>query len=452
MVDGKTKTFSITTLGCRVNQYESQQVAELLRTRGWRETSPEQAVLCIVNSCSVTNEAAAQSRQMARRLTRLGGFTRRVLVMGCWATSHPREAAELPGVDTVLGHGDNVAEKVDHLLNAWSNDAAPAYCARGKATGTTTLPLLNSMQTTHQRAYLKIQDGCDAHCTYCIIPKLRPRLWSKPIPDVIAEARQLVAAGHQEIVLTGIFLGAYGQSTALHRRQSTDRKPLIDLIAALCKREIGLRRLRLSSLEPADLTEDLLGELSAHPQVMPHFHLPLQSGCDVLLHRMNRQYRRQDFLKMVQCVRAVFDRPAITTDIIVGFPGEGEAEFAETLALMDEVRFLHIHAFPFSARPGTAAARWLDEAVPPPVVAQRREILSQRVQAHGMDFQRRFIGQEVEILVEHTGPDKRVHGRCERYFDVTVETTQEAVHPGRLIRLKIDRVTSKGAVGTQVEI
>jgi tRNA A37 methylthiotransferase MiaB len=461
------RTFSIQTLGCKVNQYESDQIATLLRSRGLRQVS-DGGDLRIVNTCSVTAQAASKSRQTVRRAARtttathriplpvLSSSTRgvcdrsvvipttqvvdpssrpqhrpRVIVTGCWATSDRAEALGLPGVDAVLGHHDDVAGELDRYLAAWgaavatnavcdaadsqttgSSDAAtlsspaesmrdvgrilkggtPAGDSRGRnngvssadnkshrpaavngnlinfssspssgasvKSGTISLPLLSAHQTGHQRAFLKVQDGCDAHCTYCIIPQLRPRLWSKPIDDAVREAQALVDAGHLEIVLTGIFLGAYGHGTALRRRQhQRGDSALGELIDALCRRVRGLRRLRLSSLEPGDLTADLLTVLKSHPHVVPHFHLPLQSGSERLLRRMNRQYTRDDFVRMIDAVNAAFDRPALTTDIIVGFPGESDAEFSRTLDLVDRARFIHIHAFSYSPRPRTAAAR-----------------------------------------------------------------------------------------------
>src|SRR5581483_9345929 len=257
-------------------------------------------------------------------------------------------------------------------LMANHSHAAPGFVKRKvsrNVIGARSLPLLNERQSHHQRAYLKIQDGCDAHCTYCIIPQLRPSLWSKPVDECLNEARALVDAGHKEIVLTGIFLGAYGQPTALRRRQSIETaKPLGDLVEALCTQVRGLHRLRFSSLEPGDLTDDLIERLRSRPQIVPHFHLPLQSGSDVILHRMNRQYTRDDFLRMIERVHEKFDRPAITTDIIVGFPGETHEEFSRTLQVVDQARFIHTHAFSFSPRPGTAAARWSDDFVHGPVV------------------------------------------------------------------------------------
>jgi MiaB/RimO family radical SAM methylthiotransferase len=313
--------------------------------------------------------------------------------------------------------------------------------------GTTSLPVLSTHQTGLQRAVLKVQDGCDAHCTYCIIPQLRPRLWSKPIDQAVEEAKALVAAGHCEIVLTGIFLGAYGQATALRRRQGASDTSLAHLVEALCTRVTGLRRLRLSSIEPGDLTADLLAVLSSHHQVMPHFHLPLQSGSDLILRRMNRQYSRDDFLRMVERVRKAFDRPALTTDVVVGFPGEDDAEFEQTVDLVKAAGFIHVHAFPYSPRPGTAAARWTDQFVHGPVVGERLHRLQEISLDQSLLFRRQFLDQEVEIVVERERPGDSTevqgrHGRCERYFDVWLDESAP-LRTGQVARVRITNVTSQ---------
>ena len=553
------KTFCVQTLGCKVNQYESDQVASLLRRRGLTESEPAEADLRVVNTCSVTVQAASKSRQAVRRLVRLpllgsptatsgrgacaggtspadtinciaepsirrGGLAqpparRRVVVMGCWATSDPGAAAAMAGVDAVLSHHGDVAGELDRLLNEWlqagDHDAEgqPTNLSAGSAAsdtptepiespspepflsdgwmneagtpagtrtrsskassiekvnanpggntrvaaaptrpGTTSLPLLDGRQGDRQRAFLKVQDGCDAHCTYCIIPRLRPTLWSKPIGDAVEEARRLVAAGHVEVVLTGIFLSAYQQPTALRRRQSPGVPPLAELVAALCTRVPGLRRVRLSSLEPGDLTDDVLRVFREHQQVLPHFHLPLQSGSDKLLRRMNRQYTRDDFLRMIERAQSAFDRPALTTDVIVGFPGETDEEFRRTLEVVDYARFIHVHGFSFSPRPGTAAARWTDDFVHGPVVNERIDELRRRADSHSFAYRRQFVGQTVEVLVERDEPARpgdshpTRHGRCERYFDVHFD------HPtttaGDFLRLRVDRVTPRRTYGT----
>ena len=316
--------------------------------------------------------------------------------------------------------------------------------------GANSLPMLGGHQSGRQRAFLKIQDGCDAHCTYCIIPRLRPVLFSKPPAEAVDEARRLVDAGHVEIVLTGIFLGAYGQPTALRRRQPGGPAPLAELVESLCTQVPGLERLRLSSLEPGDLTDELLTALTSHRQVVPHFHLPLQSGCDPILRRMNRQYRRDDFLGMVDRVNTAFDRPALTTDIIVGFPGEGEAEFRQTVEVAQRSGFIHIHAFPYSPRPGTAAARWTGDFVRGPVVNERIRLLKQLAEEQSQRFRSQFVGQMVEVIAERgqeiVDGRRLMHGRCERYFPVHFEP--DAARPGDLLGVRIDRVTATHTFGT----
>lgn len=523
------KTFCLQTLGCKVNQYETEQVAALLRSRGLIETTPDQAELRIINSCSVTVQAASQSRQATRRMTRLPVISDaspapksslghpseqshdsqsarpRVLVMGCWATSDRPSAASLPGVDAVLTHQDDLSAELDRLLAAWglsrhlecANEDLPhaftfnrppeatnefgwmikAGSGAGESTsgnkaksallvnensqlryasnprGANSLPLLGESQSARRRAFLKIQDGCDAHCTYCIIPKLRPTLFSKPPGEVVEEAQRLVEAGHVEIVLTGIFLGAYGQPTALRHRQAGGRSPLAYLVERICTEVRGLKRLRISSIEPGDLSDDLLATLISHEQIAPHFHIPLQSGCDRLLRRMNRQYRRDDFLRMVERVNSAFNRPALTTDIIVGFPGEGDAEFDQTVEVALRAGFIHIHAFPYSPRPGTAAARWQTDFIRGPVVNDRERVLQQLAQEQCLRFRTHLIGQIAEVIVERgeqiIDGNAMVHGRSERYFPVHLNAAD--VTPGELVRVRIDRATDPHTFGSRVQ-
>jgi threonylcarbamoyladenosine tRNA methylthiotransferase MtaB len=525
------KTFNVQTLGCKVNFYESQQLAELLRQRGLTETDAARADLRIVNSCSVTMQAASQSRQAVRRMVHLPVISSthpssaaqfpsqpgaavplsaekprpipgqpsdptpcmRTIVTGCWATSDSHEAASIPGVDAVITHHQDVAAEIDRLLSAWKSQesqtdravkpfaekksvagenacgwsnnseaslASPASNSKATqphsvnenaAIGTRRLPLLGEHQTGRQRAVMKIQDGCDASCTYCIIPRLRPALWSKSVEDAVAEASALVAAGHTEIVLTGIFLGAYGHPTALRRRQPTgSAPPLATLIQALCTRVPGLGRLRLSSLEPGDMTDDLISVLRSHRQIIPHFHLPLQSGSDTMLRRMNRQYRSDDFRRMIDRVRNTFDRPALTTDVIVGFPGEGETEFAQTLETVRHAGFIHVHGFPYSPRPGTAAARWQDQYISGKIANQRIAILNDLAREQSLEFRRQFIGSTVEVIVEgNRGTEStRCHGRCERYFPV--EFDSDTARPGDAVRLVIHSTNEARTLGRPV--
>jgi MiaB/RimO family radical SAM methylthiotransferase len=483
-------------------------------------TDPAATIRAVANSSlSDTSSIPSDASDSAPRA--------KVIVTGCWATSHPTEAAALRGVDAVLGHHQDVDRELSRLLTQWQANAGTSRLPTSpgrppaetkthagaaspepigndkwmikqagtraelitpanephlinevnaklethenpceevnevgakKSVGMTSLPQLADRQIGHQRAFLKVQDGCDAHCTYCIIPQLRPALWSKPIAEAVDEARRLVDAGHVELVLTGIFLGAYGQPTALRRRQTGHTgHALAELVGALCTQVPGLGRLRLSSLEPGDLTEELIRVLRDHRQVVPHFHLPLQSGSDALLRRMNRQYGRADFLEMTARVEAAFDRPSITPDIIVGFPGETDGEFERTLEVVEQVRFIHIHAFSYSPRPKTAAARWTKDYVRGPIVNQRIDRLRELSSVHSLEFRRRFVGEVVEVLVEQPSSDEMEmealagfqHGRCERYFAVHFESTR--LPPGTLARVRVDRVTPTRTFGTLLE-
>jgi threonylcarbamoyladenosine tRNA methylthiotransferase MtaB len=497
--------YRLVTLGCKVNHYESLQVEQVLRNWGYTRSENSTADVVIINTCSITSAAAAKSRNILRRTvtgTTASGGAPKVVVMGCWATSHPETARRIAGETAVLTHQDDIVPCLRALLNPESLSSA-ADSAAG-------LPLLSCRQPDNQRAIVKVQDGCDAHCTYCIIPKIRPVLWSKPVPDVLAECRQLLAAGHREIVLTGIFLGAYGQSTAIHRNQvlnltpatPTDRSSakapaaptvpftLSGLLRTLCTQLPALPRIRISSLEPADITPALISVLRSYPQIMPHFHIPLQSGSNAILHRMNRQYTREDYLNIVAQLKGTFDRPALTTDIIVGFPGETEEYFEETLDIARRVGFLHIHAFPFSPREGTAAARWKKQFVQPKIVTERMHRLEQISSESSLAYRTPFVGETVGIVVEKPGvippeqapkvldpaavsedeatlvpaaapvaaqpaapvvadPSNIRHGRSERYFPVHFEIPEGSKDDltGQLMKVRITRVSPERTHG-----
>ncbi len=384
----------------------------------------------------------------------------RTIVTGCFATSDAAEVRRIPGVDAVLTHQDDVAGELHALLDEWMGDrgAMPTECSRGigagcSETGMRGLPALEAHDSTHQRAFLKIQDGCDAHCTYCIIPRLRGGVWSKPIERAVDEARRLVGAGHVEIILTGIFLGAYGQTTARRdRRGPAAHHPLSGLVESLCREVPGLARLRLSSLEPGDLDDELLSTLASQEQVVPHFHLPLQSGSDRILARMNRQYRRGHYVEMIERVRRTWDRPAITTDVIVGFPGETDADFAATMEVVDAAKIIHVHAFGFSPREKTPAARWARDVPSPRIVAERIAALTDRAAVLSAEFRRGFVGETVGVIVERSAPrsagEPWQHGRSERYFDV--KFAAGGVLPGQILRVRVDQIVARDTYGTVV--
>jgi threonylcarbamoyladenosine tRNA methylthiotransferase MtaB len=301
-----------------------------------------------------------------------------------------------------------------------------------------------------QRAFVKVQDGCDAFCTYCVVPFTRSRVWSRRDADVLDECRRLVAAGHREIVLCGVFLGAFGRATARRRRWPVDvPAPLAGLVAAVADIP-GLWRFRLSSLEPGDLSDELLEVCRSSPKFAPHFHLPLQSGSSRVLRGMNRQYDADDYAVAVDRARAAIDRVALTTDVIVGFPGESDDDFAATLAMARRAGFAKIHAFPFSAMGPAAAWQWRHEAPPPEVVRRRMSDLSEVEAATARQYRRLFVGDIMEALVERSRSAGRGQAvaMTDRYFRVSFDAPPgRGVLPGDLVRLKVTDATSERVEG-----
>jgi len=459
------KFYALATIGCKVNQYESQQIRALLNRLGWQPVPQDQgyaADLCIVNTCAVTGPASRKSRRAIRKLA--GTYPQaRIIVVGCYAAVDRSLLAGMPGVWAVVSHHEDILARLAELAGCMVGRSQavphPQKGVRASLGGdsydhTTIKPpqqrfvkdkfgsgngrgghastesaVQESVDAANvtidgfagrHRAFVKIQDGCDAGCTYCIIPKLRPTLSSRPPELVESEVRQLVQAGYREVVLCGIFLGAYGRRTARRQRFSQNNgSPLADLIRRLGKIE-GLRRLRLSSLEPGDLTDAMLDAMASNPLCVPHLHLPLQSGSDRMLRRMGRQYTTDQYLQVTAKLKEVFDRPAITTDLIVGFPGQQEEDFTQTLQLAEIVGFSKIHAFPYSPRPGTPAAQWRDRPSRDTVRRQMRQLAELERNLAGR-FRRQFVGQRVEVLVEGpagSGRDGWLEGRSDRYFMV----------------------------------
>ncbi|MHC4294473.1 MAG: MiaB/RimO family radical SAM methylthiotransferase, partial [Planctomycetota bacterium] len=348
--------FSLTTLGCKVNQYDSNAIATFLRRNGWREADDDQpADLVIVNTCCVTTTAMRKTRQTIRKAVRRSPEAT-VVVAGCYSDLDARRigkflraTANPPPRVIVEGHHGDILGRLERFINhsALGTDESDGYVAAGvpvtirerrEVALKSDLPSRRRLSEIdrfegHQRAFVKVQDGCDAFCSYCIVPYTRPRVWSKEIETIEAESRRLVAAGHREIVLVGVFLGAFGRTTALRRRWAKDEPAKLPELLRRIARIEGLWRVRLSSLEAGDLTDELLEVCRREPRVAPHFHLPLQSGSQKILQRMNRQYTLGEYRETIERLRGKLADPAITTDIIVGFPGEEESDFAATLEL-----------------------------------------------------------------------------------------------------------------------
>jgi threonylcarbamoyladenosine tRNA methylthiotransferase MtaB len=429
------KTFTIQTLGCKVNQYESQQIRQHLEAFGLNHADHSNAPdLVVVNSCCVTATASAKSRQAVRRFASRYPAQTHIILTGCLAAAPGDELKNLPDHSILfVPDKNNLPAVLSRLLDPAVGDTQLSLSKTLSPDKIKNKNPLQELKTPEKlpllsryagqcRAFLKIQDGCDAFCSYCIIPQIRTQVCHKDVKTVLTEAQNLVRAGHKEIVLSGIFLGAYGQATA--RRKLWDpqkRNALAELLEQLTG-IAGLERIRLSSLEPADVTDRLLEIFAQYPAIMPHLHLPLQSGSPAVLRKMCRQYTLDEYFKVVAKANAVLDRPAITTDIIVGFPGETEEDFQQTMTVAKRVGFAKIHVFSFSPRKNTPAAK-----MPGRVTAAATHDRSIRLQELDKQlqeqFRRQFEGQKVRVLVESLRP---LQGRCERYFMVDLSRLPNA--------------------------
>ena len=393
-----SSTCRLVTLGCKVNQYETQLVKETLERNGFREAADgEPADLCVVNTCTLTVEADAKARGLIRQLARHNPGTR-TIVMGCYATREPEALAQLPGVCEVVTDKRELPDLFDRM-------------------GITELPDGISHFEGHQRAFVKVQDGCILQCSYCIIPLVRPGLRSRTPAAIEAEVRRLVDNGYQEIVLCGIHLGHFGVEST---RGRSGRAPfrLHHLIERL-DRIPGDWRLRLSSIEAAEVGPDFVAAAAACERLCPHFHPSLQSGSNTVLIRMRRRYRIGRFLEKLDQFRDRFDKPAFSTDVIVGFPGETEAEFAETLAACEAAGFMKLHIFPFSARRGTPAAEMPDQ-ISPELKKERCVRLAELDARLTRRYYETLVGQDLSVLVERESMTRPgwVRGTSCRYAPV----------------------------------
>lgn len=371
------------TLGCKVNQYETQLVREGLQRAGYVDAVDETAAdLCVVNTCTVTSEGDSKSRQAIRRLARENPDAR-IVVMGCYATRAPEELAALPNVVEVVTD----KREIPDLLGRF---------------GVVDIPTGISQFGNRHRAYVKVQDGCMLRCSYCIIPHVRPNLSSRPIEHIAEEVARLAENGYREIVLTGIHLGHFGVEGNLHKpkeewiRLSTLVRRLVELP--------GEFRVRLSSIEATEVTRDLIAVMADHPdRVCPHLHICLQSGSDNVLRRMRRRWSSRMFVDRCQLVREALDQPALTTDIIVGFPGETDADFEQTLETSRQSGFSKIHIFPFSARKGTLAAGFTD-VVPDKVKHDRVDALARVDTELRARYFAQLVGRDLRVMIEEVDP------------------------------------------------
>jgi threonylcarbamoyladenosine tRNA methylthiotransferase MtaB len=467
--------FSITTLGCKVNQYDGAALSANLTRAGLAQAGPnDQPDLVIVNTCCVTASAMRKSRQTIRKQLR-GNANAAVLVTGCYSDYDTEAIIRIltslgirRHLAHVAGHHGDLAEVIGKIIadlrangpevQQSTESTNSPICTRNnikarrniavkrKADGMSQIGGIKVFPD-HQRAFVKVQDGCDAFCSYCIVPYTRAVVRSKTIDQVRDECIDLVASGHREIVLAGVFLGAMGRKTS--RRSNWDDSPSIlpTLLSEIAKIQ-GLWRVRLSSLEPGDLSDELLRVYCDNEKVAPHFHLPLQSGSQKILQRMGRQYSADEFRRTIDRVRSALDDAAITTDVIVGFPGETDEDFAQTAAMARCAEFSKIHTFPFSAIEGTNAWEFRNESPTGDIVKARIAQLGRIESQMTAEFRKTFIGRPMEALVESTRPEPGVRqAMTDRYITVRFEPEKNESLTGKVVTLNIDAACPSGLHG-----
>ncbi len=415
-------TVAIFTLGCKANQYDSEQLKKEFVSRGWKliddQANPD---VFLVNSCAVTGEAARQSRQRLRK--KLQGQNKPFLVLyGCYPQSYPLQTEKISGVDLITGRiePESLIDRIEEV-----SGIKPPPGERGEL-----IPFRG-----RTRAFLKIQEGCESFCSYCIVPRARGRIWSKPLIQIQKEVEELLHSGFKEIVLTGIHLGNYGK----------DRAPNHSLEKVI--REIlktPLPRLRLSSLEIKEVSPELLKLMAAENALCPHLHLPLQSGSNRVLQLMNRQYSAPEFIEKTRQYRKEVPTVGLTTDIMVGFPGESSEDFTRTVEVVREIGFSRIHVFPFSPRPGTPAAGMADPISGPE--KKRRSLFLREVGEELMQrFNSHFINREAEILVEGSRPVQGWSPNYIKYF------LPDHHRKGKLLQVQGEKIFQDGLWGKEVQ-
>lgn len=400
----------VITLGCKVNQYESQAMLQQLLHAGFSPSMGESADVVLINSCTVTATSDHKVRQTLHRARRQNPGAVIVLT-GCMPQAFPEEAEALTEADVILGNSNRGSLLPDILTYLSTHQRIVDIVPHERKGSFEPMQIEDFQERT--RAFIKIQDGCNRFCSYCIIPYARGRVRSKPLEDLERELRLLGERGFREVVLTGINLSAYGQELDLH---------LCDAVEAAC-RTPGIERVRLGSLEPEQLSQPVIQRLAAQKKLCPQFHLSLQSGCDATLRRMNRHYDTAEYREIVRNLRAAFPNAAITTDIMVGFAGETEQEFSESLAFAKEIGFAKVHVFAYSRRPGTAAYSAPDQLTKE-IKDRRSKAMIEVTLGTMREFFQRQVGQTAGVLFERECAPGVYEGYTENYTPVTVSSEQ----------------------------
>lgn len=427
-----SKTVAFITLGCKVNQFETELMEGLFKQKDYKVVpNDEKADIYVINTCSVTSFADKKSRQLIRRSARLNENAV-IAVTGCYAQAASDKVAEITGVKVVLG--TNNRHQIVDFVEAAMNDGEIHNGVTDimKARDFEDIPMLEVPART--RAFLKIQEGCTNFCSYCIIPFTRGPVRSRKLASVKSEAEKFLSMGFKEIVFTGIHLGAYG-------RDFHDGTTLADAARTVLELD-GLQRLRLGSLESIELSEELLTMVRENPKFSHHLHLPLQAGSDYVLKRMNRHYNREEFRKLIENVKNAIPGVAISTDIIVGFPGETEEMFAESLDYIRRLGFSRVHVFPYSPREGTPAASMPDQ-IPDNIKKERVHRLQQVAEEMTRAFHEQYLGTKQKVLWE-----TRTKGVTDGVTDTYIRVyTKADVIPGEITEVKLERLYEDGVWG-----
>lgn len=413
------KTYKVVTLGCRTNQYETQAYQDQLQAMEYVVAGEgEEADLCIVNTCTVTESADSHSRHAIRQVARQNPNAK-IVVTGCYAEQNPEIVSQLEGVTHVIPNKD----KEILLDTIFPDQELPEFSIK--------------RFEAHTRAFVKVQDGCNSFCTYCVIPYVRGRSRSRTIAEVVQEVEGLIANGYKEVVLTGINIGDFDGN----RPKGENPDTLADLIRAV-DAVLGLERLRVSSIDPDEVDDDLANAIINGKKTCHSMHIVLQSGSNVVLKRMNRKYTRQIFMETVDRLRAACPDFTFTTDIIVGFPGETEADFADTLEVMEQVRFAKVHMFPYSDRPRTRSALMPDK-ISDALKRQRKQEVLRLSEKHAFALREDYVGRRMTILTEN-----KEGGHTDNFLRVLLEG--ENLPPNTLVEVDLAANSPEGLVGKVV--
>ena len=421
-----SKVVRFVTLGCKVNQYETNAMAQKFLEKGYQiieEITPEnediKPDICIINTCTVTNMSDRKSRQMLRRMKEKNPSTI-VVAVGCYAQVAKKELAKIPEIDLVLGNNEKVeiVKYVEEYINNHINNVElddVMYSKEFSDFGDVTY-------TEKTRAVIKIQDGCDRFCSYCIIPYARGRVRSRKPENIISEITQIASKGIKEVVITGIHIASYGKDFAMSKDSKLTNYRLIDLLEEINEIQ-GIKRIRLGSIEPLLITVEFVERLKKLEKICHHFHLSLQSGCDETLKRMNRRYTIEQFKEIVRLLRNAYSDVNLTTDIIVGFPGETDEEFNKTYQFLKEIKFYKMHVFKYSPRKGTKAAV-MPNQINGDIKEERSKKLIELSDRNEIEYNKSYIGKNVEVLFEEE-KDGMYKGHTQNYILVYCQSKEK---------------------------